>query len=82
MPSPDLDETLKILNERNQALPDDIRKTNEHFVRHASNYKLAKFVVYTKGKTPAETTNETLNLLELSSPLYLIKDTPDDNPHN
>lgn len=65
MPSPDLDETLQILNERNQELPDDIRNTNEHFVRHPSNYELAKLTVYTKGQTPEETGNEILNLLNI-----------------
>lgn len=63
MPSPDLNETLQILNERNQELPDDIRETNEHFVRHSSNYELAKFTVYTRGKTPEETRDEILDLL-------------------
>ena len=63
LPSSDLDETLHILNERNKNLPDDIRNTNEHFVRHRSNYELAKFTVYTKGKTPEETRDEILNLV-------------------
>ncbi|MEM8612738.1 MAG: shikimate kinase [Cyanobacteria bacterium P01_H01_bin.105] len=65
MPSPDLDESLHILNERNRELPDDIRNTNEHFVRHPSNYELAKFTVYTKGKTPEETGDEIFNLLDI-----------------
>ncbi|ESA37867.1 shikimate kinase [Leptolyngbya sp. Heron Island J] len=63
MPSPDLDEALQILNERNKNLPEDIHNTNEHFVRHRSNYELAKFTVYTKRKTPEETRDEILSLV-------------------
>ncbi len=63
MPSPDLEETLQILNERNKDLSEDIRSTNRHFVRHRSNYELAKFTVYTKDKTPEETRDEILNLV-------------------
>jgi hypothetical protein len=65
MPSPNLEESIRILNERNKYLPDDIRSTNEYFVRHPSNYKLAKFITYTKAKTPAETCNEILKLVEV-----------------
>lgn len=63
MPSPDLEETLQLLNERNKELSEDIRSTNNHFVRHPSNYKLAKFTVYTKGKTPEKIRDEILNLV-------------------
>ncbi|MEO0408422.1 MAG: shikimate kinase, partial [Cyanobacteria bacterium P01_A01_bin.135] len=63
LPSPDPDESLRILHERNRMLPKDIRKTNEHFVRHPSNGILAKFTVYTKSKTPEETCAEILRLV-------------------
>ncbi len=43
LPSPDLDESVRILNERNDCMPDGMRNINEHFVRHSSNYELAKF---------------------------------------
>lgn len=33
---------------------------NEHLIKHRSNHELAKFVVYTKGKTPEETCDEIL----------------------
>ncbi len=36
-----------------------------HFVRHPSNYKLAKYVVYTEGKTPQETAEEILAVVGL-----------------
>lgn len=29
-----------------------------HFVKHPSNYRLAKAVVYTEGKTPEQTADE------------------------
>ena len=65
LPSPDLDESLRILNERNRELPADIRATNEHFVRHPSNYTLAKFTAYTQGKTPEGTCEEILRLVDI-----------------
>ena len=66
LPSPDLKESIRILNERNKHLPDDIRNTNEYFVRHPSNHKLARFTVYTKAKTPKETCNEILRLVRVA----------------
>ncbi|WP_414561805.1 MULTISPECIES: shikimate kinase [unclassified Anabaena] len=65
LPSPNLDESVQILNERNRYVPDDKANINEHFVRHTSNYQLAKFTVYTKGKTPEETCSEILNLIKV-----------------
>ncbi len=64
LPSPNLDESVQILNERNEEQADGIRSINEHFVRHSSNYVLAKFTAYTKGKTPEETCSEILHLIE------------------
>lgn len=63
LPSLDLDESLQILNDRNEYVPDGSPNINEHFLRHPSNYVLAKFTVYTKQKTPQETCHEILNLL-------------------
>jgi shikimate kinase len=62
-PSADLDESVQILNQRNEYVPDGNPNINEHFVRHPSNYKLAKFTIYTKAKTPKETCNEILSLV-------------------
>lgn len=70
MPSFDLDESVQILKERNLGRPAVFYDINEHFVRHPSNYKLAKFTVYTKGKTPEETCNEILNLVDNGSINY------------
>ncbi|MBD2777077.1 shikimate kinase [Iningainema tapete] len=63
LPSPNLDESVRILSERNKSMPDGIQEINEHFVRHTSNYMLAKFTVYTLDKTPEETCDEILNLI-------------------
>ena len=63
LPSPDPDESVQIINARNAHDSDAQREVNEHFVRHHSNYDLAKLVVYTQGKTPEETCEEILNWL-------------------
>ncbi|MFB2898066.1 shikimate kinase [Aerosakkonemataceae cyanobacterium BLCC-F50] len=64
LPSADLNESIQILNERNEYVPDGTLNINEHFVRHSSNYELAKFTVYTKNQTPEETCDEILSLLD------------------
>ena len=66
LPSPDKDESVRLLGERagNEAKPDDF-DINEHFVRHHSNYDLAKYIVYTKGESPEETRDEILDLTDL-----------------
>ncbi|MBD2102667.1 shikimate kinase [Leptolyngbya sp. FACHB-261] len=63
LPSPDLDESIRILNERNEYVFDGKPNVNEHLVRHSSNYELAKFTVYTKNKRPEESCDEILNLM-------------------
>jgi len=63
MPSSDLDESIDILNQRSDFLRDMQPNINEHFIKHHSNYDLAKHTVYTKNKTPKETCKEILNLI-------------------
>ena len=61
LPSPNADESIEILNERTKDLVGSFGQGfnwNEYFVRHPSNYELAKFTVYTKGKLPGETCEE------------------------
>lgn len=65
LPSPNLEESIDILAERNRHLPKDICNTNEYFIRHPSNSKLAKYTVYTKSKTPQETCHEVLRLVNI-----------------
>ena len=71
LPSPDLDESVAIVNTRLADMlqreigevSDEVLKVNEQFVRHPSNHLLAKMVVYTKDKTPEETCAEILEIL-------------------
>lgn len=58
LPSPDPDESIAILNEREEFLREMQPNINEHFIRHYSDYDLAKFIVYTNGKTPEQTCDE------------------------
>lgn len=71
LPSPDVEESLQILNQRNQYVPDGQLNINEHFLKHPSNYLLAKFIVYTKGKTAEETCNQILQLSAKKSSSFL-----------
>ena len=76
LPSPDLDESVRILNERfAQLLSEEVGQVdpslldlNEHFVRNSSNRTLAKMVVYTNGQTPDETCEEILRNLRQQDP--------------
>ncbi|MDQ3252838.1 MAG: shikimate kinase, partial [Acidobacteriota bacterium] len=63
MPSPDLDESITVLNERTGGFVSNGFDFHEHFVRSHCNYRLAKQTVYTKGKTPEETCGEIEKLL-------------------
>jgi hypothetical protein len=75
LPSPDLDESAAILRERTSQIAwlNNIRRQNgfdmnERFLRHHSNFDLAKYIVYTKGKTPPETRDEILSLVDPLGP--------------
>lgn len=68
LPSTDLDESVQILNDRNEYIPDGNLNINEHFVRHPSNHQLAKFTIYTKTKTAEETCDEILSLRLIKPP--------------
>jgi len=68
LPSPDLDRSVEIVNERFSDLlvrevgkvDPELLRLNEYFVRHPSNSMLAKKTVYTEGQTAKETTAEIL----------------------
>lgn len=63
LPSPDAEESIRILDERTADLTGAYGQGfnwNEYFVRHPANYELAKHIVYTKGQTPSETAAEIL----------------------
>lgn len=63
MPSPDLEESIAILNERTGGFVSNGFDFHENFVRSHCNYELAKYTVYTKGKTPEEMCGEIEKLL-------------------
>ena len=66
LPSPDPDESFRILNQRHgREVQPDTLDINEHFIRHPSNYELAKHTVYTEGRTPEETRDEILELVAI-----------------
>ena len=61
LPSPDMEESLQILTARDTQPPSDLNfDFNRHFLGHHTYYDLAKFTVYTKGRTPEETCREIL----------------------
>lgn len=63
LPSPDLEESIAILNERTNGYVSNGYDFHESFVKSRCNYGLAKQTVYTKGKTPEETAKEIEKLL-------------------
>lgn len=65
LPSPDWEESLQILNERVGSLIFNNFDLNQHFLQHHANYDLAKFIIYSKGKTPEETCEEIINCVKL-----------------
>jgi shikimate kinase len=62
LPSPDLDESVRLLTERTGPIISNGFDFHAHFVKHHSNHDLATRVVYTHGKTPEETRDEILVL--------------------
>ena len=65
LPSPDIAESLRILNERDTEPPSDLNfDFNAHFLHHHGYQDLAKFTVYTAGHTPQATCDEILRLIE------------------
>jgi shikimate kinase len=72
LPSPDLDESVAIVNARFSEMVKQhvdqvdpaVLAVNEQFVKHPSNHLLAKIVVYTKDKTPEETCAEIIQQLK------------------
>lgn len=63
VPSADVAESVQILAGRDEA-GQQLANVNEHFLRHHSNYDLAKFIIYTKGKSPDEICDELLAILQ------------------
>jgi energy-coupling factor transporter ATP-binding protein EcfA2 len=72
LPSADLEESVKILRQREMADMDSVSGMNDFFVDHPSNQLLAKHTFYTDGKTPEETSEEIIASLDLSKPQPII----------
>ena len=73
LPRPDIDESAAILKKRYiEQEPDEETDPQElelidYFLRHPSNQRLAKYVVYTEGKSPEQTSDEIIQLLSKES---------------
>lgn len=61
IPSADVATSLSVLRARRPSLVDIEPDINEHFLTHASNYALAKFIVYTADRTPEDCCAEILH---------------------
>jgi hypothetical protein len=65
LPSADIDESRRILKERDLNPPADLRlDLNAHFLRHHTYYDLARITVYTRDRTPEETCQEILERVQ------------------
>jgi shikimate kinase len=67
LPSPDVEESIAILRaRRDERHPEQAGRptdVNEHFVRHPSNAQLAKFTIYTKGRSPEQAADDIATVL-------------------
>jgi adenylate kinase family enzyme len=65
LPSADKEESLRILRERDEDPPADLNfDFNRRFLDHPSYDELARHTIYTAGRTPEQTRDEILRLLE------------------
>lgn len=64
LPSPDVEESYRVLRERYWQLLDI--DFNEYYIKQHSNHDLATHTVYTAGKTPEQTRDEILDMLGAS----------------
>lgn len=77
LPSPDVDESIRVANARFADLLQrevgtvnpDLLTLNAHFVRHPSNRLLAKTVIYTEGKTLEAICDEVIAWVTRTPPL-------------
>jgi len=65
LPSPNLEESLRILKERDSNPPSDLHfDLNRHFLEHGAYTAVAKHLIFTKGKSPEQTLDEIIALLK------------------
>ncbi|MBN9389191.1 MAG: hypothetical protein J0I20_14275 [Chloroflexi bacterium] len=72
MPSPDLEESVRVLRARESRNLEANIKVNDFFLQHYSNRLLSKRIFYTAGHTPAETAAEILTSMDLTLPEPVI----------
>jgi hypothetical protein len=71
LPSPDMEESVEIrknrltqmLTEAGKDYSDELFELNQYFVKHPSNHRLSKLVIYTKDKTPEKVCDEIMQKL-------------------
>lgn len=69
LPSPDPDESIRILMARSMHLTGTMKQGfnwHAYFVQHPANTLLAKYIVYTQENTPQQTCDEIVSLVQLS----------------
>lgn len=64
LPSPGPCESREVLASREPSLSEIKPDINEFFLTHPSNRRLAKFIVYTNGKSPEQTCEDILRLVQ------------------
>lgn len=79
VPSPNQEESIQILHAHDYYDSEGQRQVNEHFIRHHSNYDLAKHIVYTKNKKPDQVCDEIVRWAMNTGGIY---DRPTDRFHN
>lgn len=62
-PVKDKNESIRLVRERNSEIYNGM-ELNEYFLTHRSNFDLAKHTVYTKDKTPDQTAEDILGMLD------------------
>ena len=72
LPTPMLEESIKILRQREMANLESNNAVNDYFLEHPSNQTLAKKIVYTAGKTAEQTAEEVLAQLDLTGPQPIV----------
>jgi hypothetical protein len=65
LPSPDAEESVRLLRARSWDGMADGFDVHDYFVRHPANHALAKKTVYTKDRTPEETRDEIIAAVSL-----------------
>ena len=64
LPSEDIEESLRILRERDPSPPADLHfDINAHFLQHPGYRRLAKHIIYTQNKTLEQSCSEVLQLV-------------------